>query len=492
MTSGNKTSKTLRNSDIVIATKWSTLAELISKLFLPVSSLVLAHILSPTEFGIVATITMVLSFSDIISDAGFQKFIIQHKFANDDSLYSSANVAFWTNQLLSFIIWIFIAVFRTQIASVVGSPGHGNAFVLACVNIPLVGFSSIQSGLLKRALNFKPLFYIRVFSSIVPFAVTIPLAIIFKNYWALIIGTTAKNILTSVLLIIFTHWKPNFTYSFNRLKEMLSFSFWSMVETLSIWLNQYIDIFLVGTLLSQHYLGLYKTSITLVGQCVGIITSIFTPIIFSSLSKLQDNDYEFKRLFFRFQKLIAILIMPIGVILFTEREFLTQFFLGGQWLEASAFIGIWGLTSALSVASVRYCSELYRAKGRPLLCFIVQIAVLIFLIPSIYYSAKIGFDELCLARSGVEVVYFAINIIICYFCFNISLRNIVTNLRLPAIASCGLYLVLYLSLRCIDIVWIRILIIIISTLLYFGVVSYTDREIKDSLSNYLISKFKFK
>lgn len=490
MTSGNNYSGEQQSNKIVTATKWSTAAELISKLFLPISSLILARMLAPEEFGIIATITMVLSLSDIIADAGFHKYIIQHQFNNKESLYDCANVAFWTNQGLSLILWIIIVIINEPIAALVGCPGYGVALVIACLNIPLLGFSSIQSGLLKRDLNFKPLFYIRIFSSVVPFVVTVPLAFIFRNFWALIVGTLAKNILTSILLIIYTQWKPRLSYSFVKLKDMLSFSLWSMLETLSVWVNQYVDIFLVGTLLSQYYLGLYKTSLTLVGQCVGIITSIFTPVIFSTLSKFQDSDIEFKRMFFKFQKVIAILVMPIGIIIYAEDQLFTEICLGNQWIEASSFIGVWALTSTISVATVRYCSELYRAKGRPLLCFLVQSTVFVSLVPSIYYSAKVGFQELCLARSGVEGIYIIINIIVCYFVFNITLKDMLKNLRLPIVISIILYLVLLLTNHYISHRLVRIIIITFSSLLYFGIIFCCDKEVKSLLNRHLNKKSK--
>jgi len=491
MTNGNKSSDSLKNGEIAIAAKWSTAAELISKLFLPISSLILARILTPEEFGIVATITMVLSLSDIISEAGFHKYIIQHQFENADSLHASANVAFWTNQGISLIIWIIIAILNDSIATLVGCPGLGNVLVIACVNIPLLGFSSIQSGLLKRDLNFKPLFYIRIFTSILPFVVTIPLALVYRNFWALIIGTIVKNVLTSFLLIVYTKWKPKLSFSFTRLKEMLSFSLWSMLETFSIWINQYIDVFLVGTLLSQYYLGLYKTSLTLVGQCVGVITSIFTPIIFSALSKLQNNESEFKRIFFKFQKIVALLVMPIGVVIFAESQLITEICLGDQWMEASRFIGLWGITSAFSIASVRYCTELYRAKGWPLLCFLVQIIVLSFLLPSIYYSARIGFKELCLARSAVEIVYFLINIILCYIYFHITPKDFCRNLFIPIIASIALYIFLIIMKSVIDFIFLRLVIIVIFSSLYYMLVFYFDKEVRNLFYSQIKSKFKF-
>lgn len=90
----------LKNS-VLKATKWSSITELLAKLVSPISSIILARILMPEAFGVVATITMIISFADMFTDAGFQKYLVQHEFKNNKEKYKSANVAFWTNLFIS-------------------------------------------------------------------------------------------------------------------------------------------------------------------------------------------------------------------------------------------------------------------------------------------------------------------------------------------------------------------------------------------------------
>ena len=71
------------NNRVKTATKWSAVTEILSKLVSPLTNMVLARLLTPEAFGIVATLTMVISFAEIFTDAGFQKYIIQHKFDNE-------------------------------------------------------------------------------------------------------------------------------------------------------------------------------------------------------------------------------------------------------------------------------------------------------------------------------------------------------------------------------------------------------------------------
>ena len=278
------------NKKVRNATKWSTVTEIAAKLVTPITSMVLARLLTPEAFGVVATLTMIISFAEIFTDAGFQKYLVQHEFKDEQDRDESTNVAFWSNLVLSMFIWGIITVFNAPLATMVGNPGLGNVLVVACASIPLAAFSSIQMALYKRDFDFKTIFRVRIISTIIPLVVTVPLALWLRSYWALVIGTLAVNVVNALLLTCFSKWKTRLFYSFEKLKEMLSFTVWSMVEAITVWLTSYVDVFIVGTMLSQYYLGLYKTSSSLVGQIMGLITAITTPILFSALSRLQNND----------------------------------------------------------------------------------------------------------------------------------------------------------------------------------------------------------
>src|SRR5690606_12687416 len=142
-----------------------------------ITIMILARILAPEAFGVVATITMIISFTDMFTDAGFQKYLVQYQFESVEEKERNANVAFWTNFVLSILIWGILIVFNKQVANLVGNPGLGIVIIVACVQLPLTSFSSIQMALFRRDFDFKTLFYTRILTVIIPFIVTIPLAL---------------------------------------------------------------------------------------------------------------------------------------------------------------------------------------------------------------------------------------------------------------------------------------------------------------------------
>lgn len=480
-------SKDFRNK-IVNATKWSAFTELLSKIITPIVGLILARLLTPEAFGVVATFTMVISFADIFADAGFHKFIVQHEFKNDINLSQCASVAFWSNQFLSFVIWAFIVIFNEQLSEFVGSQGCGMGLIVACLSIPIIGFSSIQTAVLRRKLDFKALFKVGVVSLLIPLLITIPLAFYCKSYWALVIGTLVKNVINAIILTIYSEWKPTMFFSLKILKNMLSFSLWSMIETFSIWINQYIDVFLVGTILSTYYLGLYKMTMMTVGQILGIVTSIVTPVIFSSLSRLQNDDIAFRQLFYKFQNLVAIIVLPIGAIIFVYHEVITKIIFGEQWLEASFFLGLWGGISAFSIATTRYCNEVYRAKGYPKLCFLSQMLHFVVLTPGVFLSLHFGFKSLCYFRAIVVLELVIVNFIISNNYFHISPISILRNISKPLYFSVIICVISFLC-RYISTSFVAQICFMIISLLIYAALIMSDENSRMFVYKYVLRKY---
>lgn len=431
------------NTKVKVATKWSTTTQLASKLVTPITNMVLARLLTPEAFGIVATLTMIISFTELFTDAGFQKYLIQHEFKDEADREQNTNVAFWSNLIMSIAFWVVIIIFRKPIALLVGIPDLSNAIAVACIMIPIAAFSSIQMALYQRDLDFKTLFKVRIVSILIPLVVTIPLAFYFRNFWALLTGYIAGSVANAILLTYYSKWKPRLFYRWKTFKEMFSFSVWSMFEQVSIWLTNYLDIFIVGVILSSYYLGIYRTSTVTVGQFVGIITAATTPILFSGLSRLQNDRKEFENLFFKFQKWVGLLVLPIGVGIFCYSDLIVKVMLGDQWGEACGFVGLWGLTSAITIVLSHYCSEIYRAMGKPKLSVLAQWLHIIALLPVVYWAAQKGYETLYVARSLVRFELILVNLVLTYYYIKLSPLKMVVNIIPELLGSCVILLCYY-------------------------------------------------
>ncbi len=473
------------NKKVASATKWSSVTEIAAKLVAPISTMVLARVLAPEAFGVLVTATMVISFAEIFTDAGFQKYIVQHEFEDEKSLFRSTNVAFWSNLVMSLIIWAVIIIFADEIAELVGNKGYGSVIAASCFCIPLAAFSSIQMSIYRRHLDYKTLFLVRMVGVAIPLVITIPLAFILRTYWALIAGMIGLNLSNAIILTIKSRWKPKLEYDFLLFKQMFAFTVWSLLEAISIWLTGYIDIFIVGKMLNEYYLGIYRVSMTTVGQFTGIITAATTTVLFSSLSRLQTDRQEFEKMFFNFQKLVGLLVIPLGFGIFIFRDLVVDILLGSQWCAAAHFMGIWALTSAVTIVLSHYSSEVYRALGKPKLSFVAQLLHLIVLVPVVWYFVRFGFEVLCDARAIVRLELVLVNLILMYAVIHISIWKMIKNI-LPELFAASLMTGILLLPPNVGIL-IKISYIILSIAIYIGAICCfkNERHILFNLKKYL-------
>lgn len=416
---------------LVHAFRWSLFTEIVAKLLSPITNMVLARILAPEAFGAVATVTMIVSFADMFTDAGFQKYLVQHEFETEDELASNATVAFWTNLSVSVVLWLLLFAFSETLASAVGSPGLGLVISVASAQLICTAFSSIHMAMCRRRLNFRRLFFVRVVSACVPLFVTIPLAFLGMGYWSLVLGTMIMQLSNALLLSLRSSWRPTLHYSVAELKGMLSFSIWSLVEAVSIWLTAWIDAFIIGTHLNQMHLGLYKTSVVMVNSIMALVAYSIMPVLFSALSRLQHDHVMFMRMYFRVQRIVALLVLPMGLALYVFRDLATSVLLGSQWSEASGVVGTWSLTSSILIVLGYFSSEVYRAKGRPQLSVLAQILHLVVLIPTCLVAVGYGFWPLVYARSWVRMQAVLVDLLILKRAFGVPVLNTFRNV-LPA------------------------------------------------------------
>ena len=470
------------HTKVIDATKWSTISEVAAKLVSPVTNMILARILIPEAFGVIATVTMIISFAEMFTDSGFQKYLVQHDFKDEDEKYTSANIAFWTNFIIAIFLWGVIFYFREPIATLVGNPGLGNVIAISCLQLPLTSFSSIQMALYRRSFDFKTLFTVRIIEVLIPFFVTIPLALLGLGYWSLIVGTLTIQLSNAILLTIKSKWKPKFYYNFTVLRDMFSFSIWSLIDAISIWSTSWADAFIIGKVLNKHYLGLYKNSTAMVNSLMSIITASTVPVLFSTLSRLQDDDAKFNDTFLKFQRVVSILVFPLGVGVFLYSDLATKILLGNKWTEASGVIGIWALTSSITIVFCHYCSEVYRAKGKPKLSFLAQVLHLVVLVPTCIISSKYGFWALVYTRSWIRLQFVIVHLIIMKFAIGFPVVNIFKNVYPTGVSAIAMGILgHFLQQVSQGMLW-DFVSIIICAIFYFGILFLFPKMRKEIIS----------
>lgn len=459
---------------------WSLFSEIAAKFITPITNMLLARILSPDDFGVLAVCNMLVSFMDIITDAGFGKYLVQSDFNSDDEKYKYANVAFWSNLAISILLFIIIVIKRNAIATFLGNSKYGAVISVASLQLLLTAISSIQTGLFRRTFEFKKLFVVRILVAFTPLAITVPLAVFTKSYWALIIGNLCGAFINAVVLTLISPWKPSMFYSVKLLKKMFRFSVWSLCEGLANWAIFWVDTFIISNFCEEYYVGLYKNSSNMVMSIMGMISASMSPVLLSVLSRVKDSNDNFYDVFLTIQKVMLYLVVPMGAGLFCYRHIITYILFGSKWEDATNIIGCWGLMMTCSVIFYSFTAELYKAKGIPQILFAFQCSYIIFLIPMCVWSIKQEFWSFVYVRCLCVLEQVIMSLIFLKKTFSFNVSKMLKNMINPIVATLSI-VISYVCLRKImNSYFLEFVSMVVSAIIYLGVLGIF---FKDDIKN---------
>lgn len=312
--------------------------------------------------------------------------------------------------------------------------------------------------------------------------VSIPLALLGFDYWALIIGTLVQQLATCIFQARYVSIPVSFRFDFASLKEMLSFSLWTLFESITIWLSTWGALFIVGSVLSSYYLGLYRGSSVLTNAAFSIITGVITPVLFAGLSRIQSDMKSFQSMYYDIEKKSILFVAPIGVGIFVFRDIAVSILLGAQWHEADFLVGLRGLVGCFSVVINSMGSEALRAKGMPRLSALSQIFYFPVMFAVLYVTAPLGFDILAIGTCLCSLELDCVKLVILNKCLGFSLRKLIGSIC-PAMGSAvlaGGMVHLFRSFLGTDSIIVSIISMLLFGVLYLGIVCLS-RENRDFL-----------
>lgn len=359
---------------IIKASKWSTLSEVVSKAITPATYLVLATFLTPQEFGIATIPVLIVSFCQILWEQGFCKAIIQKQ----ENTVSLVNIAYWCNLGMSAILYLLVFLFAPDIASFFKNPAASMIIRVQGILIMITAITSVYTSVLLKQIDFRSLFFARVVPAIVIPVVSIPLAYFEFSYWSLVVGTIAGGIVQGCILIAKSNWKPVFEFDRAAFLDSFSFSLWSTGEGILSWFYLWVDSIIVGYFLGSTDLGLYRTGSLIINSLFAVTLSPIFPVLFATLAQYQYQPDMFAKIFRNATRIIVILVLLIGCLLFSTADLFTDFLLNEKWKGIENVLMILGLSQALSWL-ISSNTEAFRARGR------VNVVVRIMLVGCLYY-----------------------------------------------------------------------------------------------------------
>lgn len=361
-----------------------------------------------------------------------------------------------------------VVVFKNPLADFVGSPGYGLALAIAAIQIPIYGFSSISTALLRRNFEFKKLFFVRMLGVVVTLAVSVGLALGGFEHWSLIIGSLMSITVQTIVLFILSKFKIKFAFSFKVLKEIFSFGIFSFLESILAWVASSVILIFINVKLGNDVSGIYKMSGSTLNGIFNVFSAIFITVLFSNLSRQKDNKENFDETFFRFQGSAAYIIIPsiIGIVLFGS--LVVNIFLGPNWTETEAIIGVHAINTGLMIILRTFPTTYFAAMGKPRKSVITQIIWLAFYIPLSYFAVQLGLQMYIYISFFLFLILYVATYIFFKVSYKISLRKTILLLVKPILVSIPMIIISVLSLITYRGLYFQIGVIFASIITYFA------------------------
>lgn len=368
---------------------------------------VLARFLSPSDFGLMGMIMVVIGFARVFADMGISNAIIHRQDATKDQLSS----LYWLNIIAGIIVFFVVCFSAPFIVGFYHEPRLHNLLYLTAVIFIVTPFGQQFQILMQKELRFNELAKIEIKASIVNSAIAIVLALLGFGVYALIWGQLAGTS-TKVLMLFSTgwqHWRPGFHFSKLDLRGYLNFGLYQMGERTINYLNSNLDYLLIGSMLGAKSLGYYTLAYNLIIRPSSLINPFITKVAFPVFSRIQNETERLKRGYLKVLQLLSTVNFPMMAGLAVVAPIAVPVIFGEQWLPSIILIQILTVVGLLR-STGNPVGSLLLSKGRADLGFKWNLALMISQIPGLYLGAKLG---------GVVGVAISFAILMCiYSVFN--------------------------------------------------------------------------
>ena len=324
-------------SRVINSAFFSVAAKLLGKSLGLISTIIIARILAPEDFGLIAIVGMALYFFDILSHAAGEQYIVQKSRVSFYDLHTAWSL----NLLLKVLIACAFVLCANHIAVFFEQPELSSAFVFSAVILPLQACKSPKLLLLKRQLRFKPLFWLSFIERLFALPVVVSLAVILGDYWAFLITDVFVVALGIVLSFVFAPAKPHMT--FKKIRQQWDFSQWMMGKHLLGYARSQIDTLVVAKSYNNMLLGNYHMARDLAMMPAHYLLS---PAIEPLLAVLKNDRYDKPALLnnVAFSLLVVVSISaPILAILTLFSQPIVYILFGEKWQVAAQLLPVLGI-----------------------------------------------------------------------------------------------------------------------------------------------------
>lgn len=293
-----------------------------------ISTLILARLLSPEDFGVVAMAMSFITMAELLSSFSFDAALIHNREAGREHFDSA-----WTcNLLIGFAISAMLLAMAQPIANFYQRPELVWVVMALAVGPAITGAQNIGVVAFLKELDFRKEFRFQVSRKLVGFSIVIPLAFVYQSYWVLVVGMLISRLAGFFISYLMHPYRPR--WCLTKARELVNFSRWLLINNFAGFLKERSADFFIGRASGAASLGTYTIAYELANLPT---TEIGAPINRAFLPGFasMDSHEEIARAFRNAIGFLAMVALPTAACMFVTTPFLVAVLLGNKWLAAA-------------------------------------------------------------------------------------------------------------------------------------------------------------
>ena len=395
------------------------------------STVVLARLLTPQDFGLIAMVTAVTGFVMMFKDMGLSMATVQKAEINNGQI----STLFWINVLLSLCVMLVTAALAPVIAWFYGEP-RLTWITLALASAFIFGGLTVQhQALLRRNMRFGTLALIGIIGQLAGIVAAIIAAFYGAGYWSLVIMQLAATIAGAIAVWLACGWRPGLPVRRSGVRAMLAFGGNLTGFNFINYFARNLDNVLIGKFWGSGSLGLYSKAYSLLMLPLQQINSPLSAVAVPVLSRLQKEPTKFRSYYRKGLTLATMFAMPIVVFLFVVADKAILIVLGEQWTGAVPIFRALGIAALVGTTGGPGSGWVYMTLGNVRRQFFVSIVSTGLLVIGFVIGLRWGPIGVATAFSIHAVAWRLPSILICYWRTFLKLTDFLSALWRPVAAS---------------------------------------------------------
>ena len=379
---------------VLSSIRWTTASSLGRAMLQIVQVAILARLLTPEDFGLMAIVLALMAFLQIFADAGVSNAIIHYQDISREQLSS----LYWLNVSVAILLAVLLMGTSLWLVSWYQQPLLQPLFSIATASMVAGALWQQLSIHAQKTLRFSQLAKIELMSAFAGFAVTISLAWIGVGVFAIAFGGLAGAVVACSLawLVLAEGWRPLWRLNLKEIKPFLKYGGYMIGNNLANTFNGQVDVLVGSSMLGAQATGLYSVPKELSLRIAGIFNPVITQVGLPVMAKSQTDFGLMRRVYLQTLRMTASVNFPLYIVLAIFAPEVGRLLLGDKW-EVSLFLlqifACWGLIR--STASP--VGSLLMAAGRADLAFKWNMGMLMVVLPALYFASGFGIEGIAIS-----------------------------------------------------------------------------------------------